>query len=164
MAEDPVSRGREPARVPRNDLPQFVHPSPWSAEERAARAPAIQAPHPPLAALSHFQRLARSNRRCHLHPGKTRRNRGPRRARTWGRRFNWWHKKKSHRDVSGTTFAFYCPGQGAKQRHGCGSRRVEPANSQAANIPAAVLDLGSWTGNSQTQNLHGSHERESLFL
>jgi len=28
------------------------------------------APHTPLAALSYLQRLARSNRRCHLHQGK----------------------------------------------------------------------------------------------
>ncbi len=33
-------------RVPRNDLPQFVHPGPRSAEERTVGPPAIQAPHP----------------------------------------------------------------------------------------------------------------------
>jgi IS30 family transposase len=29
-------------------------------------------------------------------------------------------------------FAVYCPSQGAKQRHGCGRRGLEPANSQAS--------------------------------
>jgi IS30 family transposase len=47
-----VSRRREYARVPRNDLPQAIHPSTRSAEKRAAWASAIAAPHKPLAALS----------------------------------------------------------------------------------------------------------------
>jgi IS30 family transposase len=34
---------------------------------------------------------------------------------------------------------FYRPGQGAKQRHGCGRRRNEPANSEASNIPTAIV-------------------------
>jgi hypothetical protein len=111
-----------------------------------------------------FYRLARSNRRCHLHPAKTRRNRGQRRPRSLGRRFDWGHKKQSHRDVGGAAFAFYCPGQGAKQRHGCACRRIEPANSQASHIPAALVGMGSRTGDGQTQNLHGGDECESLFL
>jgi len=73
-------------------------------------------------------------------------------------------KKQSHRDVGGTTFAFYCPGQGAEQGHGCGRRRIEPANPQAAHIPAALVDVGSRAGDGQTQNLHGGHECESLLL
>ena len=72
--------------------------------------------------------------------------------------------KNSRIDVGGTTFAFYCPGQGAKQRHGSGRRRIEPANSQASNISAAIVDVGSRTGNGQTQNLHRSDQCESLLL
>src|SRR6266404_2112180 len=64
----------------------------------------------------------------------------------------------------GATFAFYCPGQGAEQRHGCGRRCLEPANPQAPNIPAALVDLGSRAGDGQTQELHGGHECESLLL
>jgi IS30 family transposase len=54
LAENPVSRGREPARVPRDHLSQPIHSSARSAEERADGAPAIQAPHTPLAALSYL--------------------------------------------------------------------------------------------------------------
>jgi hypothetical protein len=42
------------ARVPRNDLPQLVHSSPWSAEKRAGCPPALEAPHTPLAARSYL--------------------------------------------------------------------------------------------------------------
>ena len=81
-----------------------------------------------------------------------------------GGRSHWWHKKQSHRDVGGAAFAFYCPGQRGEQRHGCGRRRIEPANSQATNIPAALADMGSRAGDGQTQNLHGGHECASLLL
>jgi hypothetical protein len=37
-----------------NHLPKPVHSSPWSAEKGAAGAPAIQAPHTPVAALSYL--------------------------------------------------------------------------------------------------------------
>jgi IS30 family transposase len=41
---------------------------------------------------------------------------------------------------------FTALGQDAQQRHGCGRRRIEPANSQASNISAAIVDLGSRAG------------------
>jgi hypothetical protein len=66
--------------------------------------------------------------------------------------------------IGGTPFAFYCPGEGAKQRHGCGRCRIEPANSQASHIPATLVDMGSRAVDGQTQNLHGGHECESLLL
>jgi hypothetical protein len=67
---------------------------------------------------------------------------------------------QAHSDLGVTTFAFYCPGLDAKQRHGCCRGRTEPANSQAPNITAALVDVGSRAGDGQTQNLHGGHERE----
>jgi hypothetical protein len=77
--------------------------------------------------------------------------RGPQKSRTApslviGKAISLVAQKQSHRDVGGTTFAFYSPGQSAKQRHRCGCRRVEPANSQASHIPAAIVDLGSRAG------------------
>jgi hypothetical protein len=73
--------------------------------------------------------------------------------------------KNSHiATFGGAAFAFYCPGQGAKQRHGCGRRCIEPANSQAPNISAAIADVGSRAGDGETQNIHGSDECESLLL
>src|SRR5258708_28938145 len=110
MAENPVSRRREPARVPRDHLPQLIHPSTRSAEERAHWASAVPAPHTPLAALAGPRTAPRSNRQCHLHPGKARRNRGPRHSRSLGGRFNW-RKEQSHRDLGGTPFASYHPRQ-----------------------------------------------------
>ena len=50
MAERARSERREPARVPRNHLPQPVHSSAGSTENRADSASALQASHPPLAA------------------------------------------------------------------------------------------------------------------
>jgi IS30 family transposase len=73
-------------------------------------------------------------------------------------------KKQSHRDVGRAAFAFYCPGQSTKQRHGYGRRRLEPANSQAPHIAAALVDLGSRAGDGAAQDLHRGHGCESLFL
>src|SRR5260370_39932241 len=43
MVEDTLSPEREHARVPRNHLPQLIHPGPRSAEKRAGSAPQVQA-------------------------------------------------------------------------------------------------------------------------
>jgi IS30 family transposase len=164
MVEDPVSRGREHTRVPRNDLSQLVHPSPRSAEERAAGG--------------HLRSKRRIRRSQHARIFKDSRGQivdavsirqRPAEIEDRAIACHWegdlidGTKKQSHRDVDGTAFAFYCPGQGAKQRHGCGRRRTEPANSQAPHIPAAIIDLGSRARDGQTQNLHGGYEREVYF-
>ena len=52
MAEGPVSQRREHARVPRDHLPQLIHPGPWSAEKRAGSASSVQAANPSLTALA----------------------------------------------------------------------------------------------------------------
>ena len=59
MAEDSVSRQREPARVPRDHLSQPVHPSAWSLEKRADWAPSVQA----LASVAHSTRVRRAMKR-----------------------------------------------------------------------------------------------------
>jgi hypothetical protein len=41
---------------------------------------------------------------------------------------------------------------------------IEPANSQAAKISAALVDVGSWAGGGSRQDLRGSDECESLVL
>jgi IS30 family transposase len=51
MAEGPLSQRREHACVPRNHLPQLIHPGPWSAEKGADSAPAVQEVYPSLTAL-----------------------------------------------------------------------------------------------------------------
>src|SRR5579862_5430937 len=71
MAESGISRGQEPARVPRNHLPQPVPPSARSAETGTGAAPALPATDPPLAALQRSRALARPDRRCHFHPRTT---------------------------------------------------------------------------------------------
>src|ERR1700752_3647429 len=43
MVEGPLSQQREHACVPRNHLPQLIHPGPGSAEKRADSAPQVQA-------------------------------------------------------------------------------------------------------------------------
>ena len=52
MAEDPLSQRREHACVPRNHLPQLIHPGPRSAEKGADSAPAVQEVYPSLTALA----------------------------------------------------------------------------------------------------------------
>jgi hypothetical protein len=114
MAEDPVSPGRQPARVPRDHLPQLIHSNTRSAEKRADSAPSVQAPHTRLAAL----RVGGQSRgqivdsryirgRFPLHPGKTRGNRRQRHSRSSGGRSPSGHQEQSHRDLVGATFAFY---------------------------------------------------------
>ena len=49
-------------------------------------APADEAAYPPLAAFACAWTPQWRNRGCDLHPGKARRNRGPRHSRPWGRR------------------------------------------------------------------------------
>ena len=74
------------------------------------------------------------------------------------------HQQQSHRHSGGTSFAFCHAGQGAQQRHGCGRGRAEPARSETSRIAAALVDLGSRTGDGPAQELHGGHECESVLL
>ena len=52
MVEDTVSQEREHARVPRNHLPQLIHPGTRSVEKGADSAPAVQAAYTSLTALA----------------------------------------------------------------------------------------------------------------
>jgi IS30 family transposase len=52
MVEDTLSQEREHARVPRNHLPQLIHPGTGSVEKRAGSALAVQAADTPLTALA----------------------------------------------------------------------------------------------------------------
>src|SRR5271156_3981449 len=67
MAESPLFQQREHARVPRNHLPQLIHPGPRSAEKRAGSAPQVQAAYTSLTALARCGTVSRSDRRCHLY-------------------------------------------------------------------------------------------------
>jgi len=110
-------------------------------KKRAACASAVPATHTPFAALACPRTAPRSNRRCHLHQGKTRRNRGPRHSRSLGGRFNGWHKEQSYRDLGRTPFAFYCAREGAKQRHGGCRSGTKPAGSKT---PASLRRSLTW--------------------
>ena len=52
----------ESMRVPRDHLPQLIHPGTRSAEERAGAAPAVQAVYPPLSARSGWRKVPGSDR------------------------------------------------------------------------------------------------------
>jgi IS30 family transposase len=52
MAEGTLSQQREHACVPRNHLPQLIHPGPGSAEKRADSAPQVQAAYTSLTTLA----------------------------------------------------------------------------------------------------------------
>ena len=71
MADGPLSQQREHACVPRNHLPQLIHPGPRSAEKRAGSAPQVQAAYTSLTAFSGWRKAPRSGPRCYLDPGKT---------------------------------------------------------------------------------------------
>src|ERR1700676_149331 len=164
MVEEPVSPGREHARVPRNDLSQPIHSSARSAEKRADSAPSVQAAYTPLAAFACEWTPQWSNRGCYLHPGKARGNRGPRHPRSLGGRSAGRRPEQSHRHPGGAPFAFYHAGQSAQQRHGGCGGRAEPACSETPRVLAALVDLGPRIGDGQTQELHGGHECESVLL
>jgi hypothetical protein len=100
-----------------------------SVEKRAGWTSAVPAPHPPLAARWCQRTGTRSNRGCHLYQRKTGGNRGPRCPRSLGGRLTEWLREHSHRDFSGTSFAFYDAPQGAQQRHGGGGRGTDQVRS-----------------------------------
>src|SRR5271168_4449699 len=60
MAEGPLSQQREHACVPRDHLPQLIHPGPWSAEKRAGSASQVQAADPSLTARAGSGTVPRS--------------------------------------------------------------------------------------------------------
>src|SRR5580658_8006948 len=107
MAKDPVSQGREPARVPRDHLPKPLYSSAWSIEKRAHWTPSVQTPHPPLAALEQEWTCKGSDHRGHLDPGTTSGDRGPSDPRTLGGRSHQRHKKQPHRDPGGTALTLH---------------------------------------------------------
>ena len=162
MAEEPVSPGREHARVPRNDLPQPIHSSARSVEKRADAAPSVPAADTPLAAFT-----CEWVKSLMLSPS----GKGPRKSRTApspaiGRAILLGGTKNSHIAtlVERTSFALYRAGQSAQQRHGCCSGRAEPARSETPRLPAALADLGPRAGDGETQDLHGGHECEGILL
>jgi hypothetical protein len=59
------------ACVPRDHLPQLIHPGPWSAEKGAGSASQIQAADPSLTARAGSGTVPRSDRGCDLDQRKT---------------------------------------------------------------------------------------------
>src|SRR5215468_7823608 len=70
-SEDPVSQQREHARVPRDHLPQPVHPSAGRIEKGVDGSPAVEATHAPLTPFQRTWTFPRADRRCHLDPRTT---------------------------------------------------------------------------------------------
>src|SRR5580704_13139364 len=154
MAEAVLPGRREPARVARNDLSQSVHSSARSAEKRANSAPTKQAADPPLAARQRSRALARPDRRCHLHPGTASGSRRPCYSRPLGGRSAARGAQQSRSHAGRTSFAFLHVGEGAWQRYGHRGDRSESARARTSGDVAALVDLGSRTGDGATQELH----------
>ena len=74
----------------------------------------VQAPHTPFAAISCWCTFPRSNRRCHLHQGKSRRNRGPRHSGHWEGGLIGGTRNSHISDLGGTSFALYYARQDVK--------------------------------------------------
>lgn len=99
-----VFQQREHARVPRDDLPQLIHPGSRSAEKRADAAPAIQAISPCTLGLVDSPAVRSSM------PSPS--GKGPQRLKIVPyRRSAQRHRQQSHRNPGGTTFAFHHSGQ-----------------------------------------------------
>src|ERR1700720_413355 len=79
-------------------------------------------------------------------------------------RFQRRNEEQSHRHACGTSFAFCHAGQSAQQRYGDRGCRSEPTHWEAACHFAALVDLGSRTGDGPAQKFHGGHGSESLLL
>src|SRR5713226_8180071 len=74
----------------------------------------VQAPHTPLAAISCWCTFPRSNRRCHLHQGKSRRNRGPRHSGHWEGGLMGGTRNSHISELGGRSFTLYSPRQDVK--------------------------------------------------
>jgi hypothetical protein len=98
MAEDAVSRRQEHARIPRDHLPQPVHPGAGRAEKRADRASADQALYAPLTTCNGQRTVAGSNRRRPLDPRKSCGSGRSSGSRALGRRSAERGKEHLHRD------------------------------------------------------------------
>ena len=118
----------------------------------------------PLAALSYLQRLARSNRRCHLHQRKACRSGRPGNSWPLGRRSVERRQKQLHGNPGRTSFALCHADQGAQQRNGSGGCGLESACSQTPRYAATLTDLGPRTREGQTQGLHRSYGCAGLLL
>src|ERR1700747_18659 len=164
MAETVLSGRREPARVSRNDLSQPVHSSARSAEKGADSAPSLPAADPPLAALQRSRTFARQDRRCDFYPRTASGSGRSRRSRSLGGRPIAWGSQHPRGYIGRAQIALLRAGESARQRHGYGSGRPDPARGPTPGGVASLADLGPRTGDGPTQNLHDGDGYAGLLL
>src|ERR1700690_1760925 len=145
VAEERVSQKQNDARVPRDHLPQPIHPSAWGAEERADGPPANQAAHAPLATCNRQRTVPGADRRCRLDPRKA--YGSGRSSDSWslGRRSAERGQEQLYCDTGRTPFTLYHADQGAEQRNGSCGCCLEPACSQAPRYAETLADVGPRT-------------------
>ncbi len=108
--------------------------------------------------------VPRSDRRCHLDPGKTRRSGRPSDTRSLGRRSAEQCQEQLYCDSGRTSFTLCHADQGAQQRNSSCGCCLEPARSQAPRYAETFADVGPWTGDGETPGLYGSYGCAGVLL
>jgi len=108
--------------------------------------------------------LAGTDRRCHLHSGKTSGSGRPSDSRPLGRRSFGRREEQLCCDLGGAAFTFSHADQSIRQRNGSGGCCLESACSQTSGDAAPLVDLGSRVGDGEAQGVHSSHTCAGLLL
>ncbi len=108
--------------------------------------------------------VTRSDRRCHIDPRKTCGSGRPSGSWSLGRRSAERRKEQLHRDTGRTPFTIRHADQSAEQRNRSCRCCLESARSQTPRYAETLADVGSRTGDGETQGLHGSYRCAGLFL
>ena len=151
-------------RVSHETIYQPVHSSARSAEKGADGPPAVEAAYAPLTTCQPQWTVPRSDCRCHLDPGKTRRSGRPSDTRSLGRRSAERCQEQLYCDSGRTSFTLCHADQSAQQRNSSCSCCLEPARSQAPDYTETLVDVGPWTGDGETPGLYGSYGCAGVLL
>jgi len=120
--------------------------------------------HAPLATCNGQRTVPRTNRRCHLDPGKARGSGRPSDSRPLEGDLLSGAKNSYIATLVERHSRFAMLIQGSEQRHGSCRCRLKSACSQTPRYPATLADVGSRVGDGQTQNFHRGHECKGLLL
>jgi DNA-binding CsgD family transcriptional regulator len=119
---------------------------------------------PPLAARQRSRTLPRQDRRCDFHPRAACGSGRSCHPRALGGRSVARCGQQPRGHAGGTSFTLLHAGQGARQGHGNGGGRSEPAGARTSGDVATFADLGPRVGDGPAQKLHHGYGCTGLLL